>query len=466
MKRLNEKTLKFLEWCITWDLNLTKYQNWSDLVQFFNKFWSNDEYWPWFPSRRHYVNQKLNELNWTSVIYEIMTDMFNPINFIWNEWYKSIIQSLNEYLYYDDLVLELDWKRSIIKDLIDTETSNPSTSHVSVTWIEAIVYDDNYVFQQYSKCKKKLQEKDFDWAITNARTLLEATFWFIYSKIHNKDLPKTWELVWDFKKIKDCLDFTWEQRTDDGLKALCWSISSIIWSIDNLSNSMWDRHRRTIEARPYQAEFIVNSAISLNNYILWVFKFNFHTIDNVLEEIRPLFSKENVYWYYFDINKPDKFNEIHNHPIAIKLKSKLTALKWKEVVKYLIEILDIRSWEASWRFFWTMLLLIDYLTLDDVNTIFDKTIVSFREQAVNLRRFLQNINIKKPHLLGEKQLDWLNILLELNANQLASFVFRPDYELKIEDAKKIWKWKFIASLVAQYYWENDQTLKVIKRLTE
>jgi len=262
--RISDKTIECLGGLITGDTNITEYKTGYELVRFFNKFGFNDEYGQGFPSRWYYAEQKIKTLNGTKKLQNLLESYFNPINFIDNEFDLSIIvELLNKYLEYDGYKIIIKEKNCKVVEcengLIEVENEGK------------IGYE--FAKEQIKKCQNKIEEKDFDGAISNSRSLLESALADIYKKITKKDLNKTGDLLKDFKTIAKLLNLSEEKYSEQSLKSILRGFNSIINGIDSLSNKMGDRHRRIAKPERHHAKLCVNSAKIVIDFLYDTFEY-------------------------------------------------------------------------------------------------------------------------------------------------------------------------------------------------
>jgi hypothetical protein len=103
---LNTKSLEKLRELINEEI---EYRSGSKIVSFFNEFGFNDSYGQGFPSRWFFTDEKLKQINNSLKLKECILKLFNPINFIGkNDKLKKFISEFNQYLQFDDLMIELN----------------------------------------------------------------------------------------------------------------------------------------------------------------------------------------------------------------------------------------------------------------------------------------------------------------------------------------------------------------------
>jgi len=136
-----------------------------------------------------------------------------------------------------------------------------------VKFENAMKFDSQFVKEQNSKCEGKLREGDYDGAITSARSLVEGVLGEIHYKCSGSELPKSGDLLKDYKAVKDLLNLSEDLHVHAGLKSLVRSFHGIIQSIDSLSNKMGDRHRPILKPTYHHAKLVVDSARTMSDFL-------------------------------------------------------------------------------------------------------------------------------------------------------------------------------------------------------
>ncbi|MEM6801258.1 MAG: abortive infection family protein [Bacteroidota bacterium] len=128
---------------------------------------------------------------------------------------------------------------------------------------------DGFIREQIDKCRKKLDEKDFDGAITNARSLCERTLEYIITK-SGKEIPDyKGSLPRLFKESKKYIGLEKEEiGLSDPLKQLLSGSFNYIQGISSISSSSGDRHSQKYEPEPHYAKLVVNSAFTFCEFII------------------------------------------------------------------------------------------------------------------------------------------------------------------------------------------------------
>jgi hypothetical protein len=137
--------------------------------------------------------------------------------------------------------------------------------------------DHNFINEQIEKCYKKISENDFNGAITNARSLLEAVFIEIIERnkgfeIKNEgNVDNLWSQVKKIMKLE--IDKT---ILPDYVIQILSGIDTAIKGFAGLSNNAGDRHATKFITRKHHAKLAVNLAMTISDFLIdsWQFKNN------------------------------------------------------------------------------------------------------------------------------------------------------------------------------------------------
>jgi len=125
-----------------------------------------------------------------------------------------------------------------------------------------------FIMEQIEKCRTKMSHGDYDGAITNGRSLVEAVLAAIEKEFdpnapdYDGDLPKL------YKRVQKHLNLSPENpKISNSLKQTLTGFISIIGGLSGLSNKMGDRHVREYKPAAHHAALIVNAAMTFSNFI-------------------------------------------------------------------------------------------------------------------------------------------------------------------------------------------------------
>jgi hypothetical protein len=261
---LSAASLQALRDLITGDKELSPYKSGPELVEFFNNYGSSDYYHQGFPSRWKYAEDKLRTLNSSTSIPQIVCAILDPREYLDFEGEQSAaIDYLNQRLKFDGYEIAL--KDSLPK--IRTTSNSP----VEMTHSFAGTNDERHEFidEQIGKMDEKVRDADYDGAITNARSLLEAVLVKLEeehcetAEKYDGDLPKL------YKRVSKAINLDQNRKDLSGpLKQTLAGFVSIVGGISGLSNKMGDRHARVYRPSRRHAVLVVNSVKTIASFLL------------------------------------------------------------------------------------------------------------------------------------------------------------------------------------------------------
>lgn len=248
---------------MTGDENLSRYRSGPNLVRLFNDYGSNDEYGQGFPSRWQYAENKLRELNGTPALAALLCEVLDPREFMDSDCApEPAIEYINQRLKYDGYEIALENGLAKVRNLqgVHVEARHPfqgSKEHAHL-----------FINEQIEKSERKIQGEDYDGAITNARSLVEAVLTQIESSLDSEpphydgDLPKL------YKRVQKLLNLDPSRPDiDQSLKQVLSGLVNIVQGLSGLSNKMGDRHVRTYRPSRHHAILVSNAAKSACNFL-------------------------------------------------------------------------------------------------------------------------------------------------------------------------------------------------------
>lgn len=131
-----------------------------------------------------------------------------------------------------------------------------------------------FISQQISKCKAKMNTEDYDGAITNARTLVEEILLYIEEKIQGSRQSYDGNLLSLYKRVSKQINmYPDDSKTGNSFNEILRGFISIIGGLAGLSNSIADRHATTKHPKKRHAKIVVNSAMILSEFLLESFDY-------------------------------------------------------------------------------------------------------------------------------------------------------------------------------------------------
>jgi hypothetical protein len=261
--KISERSISALAKIVTGDESKSPYKSGQMLVRFFNDLGFEDSYGQGFPSRWNYVEIKIRQLNGSDKLGKLVRDIFDPRDWInYEKPREDAVAYLNDYLKHDGFEIVSDGDFFALRVLGEDGVVFQAKDGLGANKI--------FVDQQISKCEKKLSENDFDGAITNARSLLEAVLIGIEHDIGNEEIPPyDGDLIKLYKRIQKLLNLeTGRKDIAEPLKQVLGGLASIVTGIASLRNKMGDAHARTYQPAKRHANLVVNSSKTLAAFLV------------------------------------------------------------------------------------------------------------------------------------------------------------------------------------------------------
>lgn len=261
--KLSARSINCLCGIVTGDSDVSPYRSGLQLVNLFNEHGADDYYGNGFPSRRQYAEDHLRRLNDSPGLAPLVRDVLDPRNFNDTAFDQAnACDTLNAHLKFDGFEIVLTDQMPRIRDLKGSEVEFRHPFEGSE--------DDGHIFidEQIAKANDKIREDDYDGAITNARSLVEAVLQEIervltgHNESYDGDLPKL------YKRVSKQLNLDPARKDiEASLKQVLSGLISIVGGLSAASNKMGDRHVRTYRPSKRHAVLVVNSAKTLANFL-------------------------------------------------------------------------------------------------------------------------------------------------------------------------------------------------------
>ena len=250
---------------------ISPYRSGPALVSFFNEFGFSDHYSKsgGFPSRWQYAEERLTQMNGSETLAKAIEAAVAPLRFLDTEFAVDVaVDHLNRYLSYDGCELVMVGAvyrvRARGEPLIEVEAQLQPKVHAG----------HEFIAEQIEKCDRKLREEDYDGAITNARSAIEAVLSDIQARLaltppqYDGDLPKL------YKRVQKLLNLD-PERPDvaESLRQLLRGLANIVSGIAPLRNKMGDAHVRTYKPARHHAKLAVNAAKTFLDFIYDTFEY-------------------------------------------------------------------------------------------------------------------------------------------------------------------------------------------------
>lgn len=266
--KVSSKTITALEKIITGNpvagnQALVPYRSGPDLVAFFCGIGSEDEYGQGFPSRWNYVERKLHECNGSPQLNTIIETALDPRVFIGTDFDPDeAVSYLNEFLKYDGFVVRRVGKFYRVLD------NQEALVTVSAAFLPTGMPNYEFVQEQLEKCDRRIATEDYDGAITNARSLVEAVLTGIEALLDGNPPKYDGDLEKLYKRVRVLLHLEPEQKDiSDSLRQILRGLVSVVAGLGAVRNKMSDAHVRHYKPREHHARLAVNSARTVVDFL-------------------------------------------------------------------------------------------------------------------------------------------------------------------------------------------------------
>ena len=129
------------------------------------------------------------------------------------------------------------------------------------------VLSNEFIQEQIHKCREKISIRDYDGAITNARSLVEEVLKEILKKASNEEPKNNGKLNNLYNEAKKVLNLTKKDTYARPLLKLLEGLGLIVDGLADLSNNMSDRHARKYTPHKHHAKLAVNTALIFSDFL-------------------------------------------------------------------------------------------------------------------------------------------------------------------------------------------------------
>ncbi|SKB69095.1 Abortive infection C-terminus [Lysinibacillus sp. AC-3] len=240
------------------------YRSGPKLVDFFNDLGFDDTYGPGFPTRWVFAEAKIKEIINQDRLLEFINYSLSAEHYLEVQSQfdvDEIIEYWNSYLELDDIKIIRNGNKFSLDGLI--------SSKVIVKEKQLEILSTEFLKEQIDKCEKKLFEKDFDGAITNARALVEEVLLEIEERLTGQREKNGGEMSALYNRIKKLINFDpGQDGLNESLKQILQGLNSIVLGIGKLRTKASDSHAREYKPTEHHARLAVNSAMTFTSFII------------------------------------------------------------------------------------------------------------------------------------------------------------------------------------------------------
>lgn len=260
--KLARNTLSELGKIVTGDTKISPYRTGTTLVKLFNQFGANDHSVEGV-TRFTFAENKLIAINGKSELRQVIDTVFDAREWINNDCGPTdAVTHLNKFLKFDGYELAPDGEHFKVRELgavaVQFDTPFRESKEINHVFIE----------EQVRKCDKKIAEGDFDGAITNARSLVEAVLIEIERQLAPTAPQYDSDLIKLNKRVQGLLNLDPSRKDiSEVLRQILSGLTTIVNGLANMRNKMSDAHASSYKASKHHAKLAVNAAKTFVDFV-------------------------------------------------------------------------------------------------------------------------------------------------------------------------------------------------------
>lgn len=264
--KIAERTIQAIGRIVTGDEGLSPYRSGPKLVSLFNDYGFDDVYpsGGGFLSRWQYAEDRLRDLNDTEALGALICHVLDPREFMDFEELNldEAVEYVNKRLRYDDFEVAIERGRAKVRDLTGAMVKCAHPFGGSEDEAE------RFIDEQIKKCEAKIRDGDYDGAVTNARSLLEAVLREIEKQLDPEPPNPDGDLAKLYKRVQKLLNLEpGKPGLDNSLKQVLAGLSGIVHGLAGVSNRLGDRHVRSYKPAKHHAVLAVNAAKTVVGFL-------------------------------------------------------------------------------------------------------------------------------------------------------------------------------------------------------
>lgn len=275
--KVSASTLEAIAKVITGDNQKSPYRTKERLINFFSDFPTGITYPSGHPGRFTYTLRELSALNNSDILKKVIEEAVDPKLYGMTPSVKDAVEYLNHYFISEGYILEkVKSVSSDIKlfanDQVYYKLKTTNQNLVDIKNINKLSHE--FINEQILKSKQKIFDGDYDGAITNARSLIEAIQEELILKSGHEIPNYNGDLLQLYKSTRKILNLDPSSKDlSETLKQILSGLISINTGMAGLSNKMSDRHSRTYKPNKHHAKLAVNAAFTFCEFLLDTFDY-------------------------------------------------------------------------------------------------------------------------------------------------------------------------------------------------
>ena len=198
---------------------------------------------------------------------------------MYDRYLNGVIRFLNSILDLSPIRIIRTTNNFLIQNKhLGVETTTPTISQIN----------SEYILDIAQKAKNDITEKNFDSAITKSRTILEEVFCYVIERKGEKP-NNSGDIMQLYKQVKQLYNMHENSSANSSFQKLLGGLNAIVGAVAEILNRSSDAHGVGAERRllkEHHVRLVVNSSMSMAEFILQVATESFETVDESLQEIR------------------------------------------------------------------------------------------------------------------------------------------------------------------------------------
>ena len=270
--RISAKTIERLVDIITGNTEKSPYRSGPQLIEFFRDFGERDLYGQGFPSRAHYVQEKLRKFNGTQTLEQIVSAAFdffhaddlNP---------EEQAEAFNRLLARDGYRLVIEYRSSSMQGgeyvQVDPYFEVQPLLRSAIVPEGLVAISHNAVNEQISKANTRIAAGDFAGAIASSYTLTEHLLKLILREAGVALNENEGDIRALYRLVREPLNLN---PGGEGialpLKPILDGFQKLVAGLYEISNKASDRHARRYNPAAHHAKLAVNAAFALCEFLV------------------------------------------------------------------------------------------------------------------------------------------------------------------------------------------------------
>lgn len=239
------------------------YRSGPDILRFFRPFGFDDSY-SGFGSRQPHTREKLEQLNGTAQMKQVIEAAVDPRHFIELDEVSAedAVEYLNQFLVPDGYRLVRVGARFRVRAASGSPVETGGLS------FEAPTERHEMIDEQMTKCERRLEDGDFTGAITSARSLVEGVLQQIEALLDPEPPKYNGKLSPLYTRVYNRLNLDpGREDLDNTIRQVLTGLISVISGLAPMRNQMGDAHPFEYRPRRHHAELAVNAAKTIVNFL-------------------------------------------------------------------------------------------------------------------------------------------------------------------------------------------------------